>query len=132
MLDDELQAASENFAHTKPMRIFHNPRCSKSRGALALLEENGVQPEIILYLDVPPTREELTALLAKLGMKPSELVRKNEAVCQEHYASRDMNEDDWLEAMLKHPVLIERPIIVSGEQAVIGRPPEKVLGLLEP
>lgn len=130
-LADDLHASSENSILSKLMRIFHNPRCSKSRGTLTLLEENGIKPEIILYLDTPPTREELTALLARLGMQPSELVRKNEAVCQEHYADREMSEADWLEAMLKHPVLIERPIVVSGDRAVIGRPPEKVLELLE-
>ncbi len=112
------------------MRIYHNPRCSKSRGTLALLEDNGVTPDIIHYLDTPPTRDELVALLAKLGMQPSELVRRGEAICKSEYADRDMSEDDWLDAMLTHPVLIERPIVVAGERAVIGRPPEKVLELL--
>jgi len=112
------------------MRIYHNPRCSKSRGALELLEKNGVTPEVIRYLDMPPTREELIELLAKLGMQPSELVRKGESVCKENYANREMSESDWLDAMLTHPVLIERPIIISGERAVVGRPPEKVLELL--
>ncbi|MBA4743313.1 MAG: arsenate reductase (glutaredoxin) [Azoarcus sp.] len=112
------------------MRIYHNPRCSKSRGVLALLEENGITPEIIHYLDTPPTREELVALLARLGMQPSELVRRGEEICKSEYAGRDMSEDDWLDAMLTHPVLIERPIVVAGERAVIGRPPVKVLELL--
>ncbi|AUN94920.1 arsenate reductase (glutaredoxin) [Pseudazoarcus pumilus] len=113
------------------MRIYHNPRCSKSRGTLALLEEAGVTPEIIHYLDTPPTRAELVALLAKLGMQPSELVRRGEDICKTEYAGRTMSEDDWLDAMLAHPVLIERPIVVAGERAVIGRPPEKVLELLD-
>lgn len=113
------------------MLIYHNPRCSKSRGALALLEEHGITPEIVRYLDEPPTREELVALLAKLGMQPSELVRTSEDICKTEYAVRTMSEDDWLNAMLAHPVLIERPIIVAGKRAVVGRPPEKVLTLLK-
>lgn len=113
------------------MLIYHNPGCSKSRSALALLEEHGVTPEIVRYLEKPPTREELVALLAKLGMQASQLVRMVEEVCKTEYAGKDMSEDDWLNAMLTHPVLIERPIIVAGERAVIGRPPEKVLELLQ-
>jgi arsenate reductase len=113
------------------MLIYHNPRCSKSRSALALLEEHGITPEIVRYLDTPPTREELVALLAKLGMQPSQLVRMGEEVCKTEYAGRAMSEDDWLNAMLAHPVLIERPIIVAGKRAVVGRPPEKVLTLLK-
>jgi arsenate reductase len=112
------------------MRIYHNPRCSKSRGALALLEEHGITPEVVRYLDEPPTREELIALLAKLGMKPSELVRTGEDLCKTECAGKAMSEDDWLTVMLKHPVLIERPIVVCGEGAVVARPPEKVLELL--
>lgn len=112
------------------MRIYHNPRCSKSRGALALLEEHGITPEVVRYLDEPPTRDELVTLLARLGMQPSQLVRMGEEVCKTEYASRNMSEDDWLDAMLKHPVLIERPIVVAGERAVVARPPEKVLELL--
>ena len=113
------------------MLIYHNPRCSKSRGALALLEEHGVTPEIVRYLDEPPTREELVALLAKLGLQPSELVRMGEDICKTEYAGKSMSEDDWLKAMLAHPVLIERPIVVAGDRAVVGRPPEKVLELLK-
>lgn len=112
------------------MQIYHNPRCSKSRGALALLEEHGITPQIIRYLDEPPTRAELVALLAKLGMRPSELVRSGEDICKTGYAGKTMSEDDWLDAMLVHPVLIERPIVVAGERAVVARPPEKVLELL--
>jgi len=113
------------------MLIYHNPRCSKSRSALALLEEHGVTPEVVRYLDEPPTREELVELLARLGMKPSELVRTGEDVCRTEYAGKTMSEDDWLTAMLAHPVLIERPVVVAGERAVVARPPEKVLELLK-
>lgn len=113
------------------MLIYHNPHCSKSRGALALLEERGITPQVVRYLDNPPSRDELVALLAKLGMQPSELVRKGEGVCKAEYAERDMSEDDWLDALVSHPVLIERPIVVSGERAVVARPPEKVQELFE-
>ena len=115
---------------TTPMQIYHNPRCSKSRGALALIEEGGITPEVIRYLDTPPTRDELVSLLAKLGMKPSELVRTGEDVYKAEYAGKPMSEDDWLDAMIRHPVLIERPIVVAGDRAVVGRPPERVLELL--
>jgi len=113
------------------MLIYHNPRCSKSRGALALLEERGITPEVVRYLDTPPTREELAGLLAKLGMRPSELVRRGEDVFRTEYAGRELSEDEWLDALVTHPVLIERPIVVSGDRAVVARPPEKVLELLQ-
>lgn len=113
------------------MLIYHNPRCSKSRGALALLEERGITPEVVRYLDTPPTREEMAGLLAKLGMRPSELVRRGEDVFRTEYAGRELSEDEWLDALVTHPVLIERPIVVSGDRAVVARPPEKVLELLQ-
>lgn len=115
----------------RAMLIYHNPRCSKSRGALALLEERGITPEVVRYLDTPPTREELAGLLAKLGMRPSELVRRGEDVFRTEYAGRELSEDEWLDALVTHPVLIERPIVVSGDRAVVARPPEKVLELLQ-
>lgn len=123
--------ASASMRPTKPMLIYHNPHCSKSRGALALLEEHGITPQIVPYLDEPPTREDLVALLAKLDMQASELVRTGEEICKTEYVGKAMSEDDWLNAMLKHPVLIERPIVVAGQRAVVARPPEKVLDLLK-
>ena len=111
-------------------RIYHNPRCSKSRGACALLAERGADVEVIEYLKTPPTREELRALLKLLGLRAADLVRRNEAVFKEQYAGRELDEDGWIDAMLAHPVLIERPIVVRGERAVIGRPPERVAELL--
>lgn len=113
------------------MRIYHNPRCSKSRNALQILEEHGITPELVHYLDTPPTREELLALLDKLGIPASELVRKGEEVFKNEFAGREMSEEAWLDAMLAHPQLMERPIIVAGDRAVIGRPPENVLALLQ-
>lgn len=112
------------------MQIFHNTRCSKSRATLEILEEAGVQFEIIDYVKDPPTAEELAAVVKKLGMRPEEIVRKNEAAYQENYAGRTLSDAQWIEAMVKHPILMERPIVVKGNRAVIGRPPERVKELL--
>ncbi|NMG67076.1 arsenate reductase (glutaredoxin) [Azoarcus indigens] len=108
------------------IRIYHNPRCGKSRSACALLAEKGVTPEVIEYLKTPPSKDELRGLLAKLGMKPEALLRKGEAVFKEHYAGKQLDDEGWLDAMVAHPILIERPIIVRGDKAVVGRPPERV------
>lgn len=113
-----------------PVRIYHNRRCSKSRAACQLLAERGVAAEIVDYLATPPSREELSGLLRKLGMQPDELVRRGEPVFKEHYAGRSLSDEEWLEALIAHPILIERPIVVRGDRAVLGRPPEKVLELL--
>ncbi len=115
---------------TTPVRIYHNPRCSKSRSACAILAEKGVEAEVIEYLKTPPDRATLSALLAELGLRAGELVRKGEAIVKTEYAGRKMSDEDWLEAMLAHPILIERPIVVVGERAVVARPPERVLELL--
>ena len=113
-----------------PVRIYHNPRCSKSRSACAILAEKGIEAEVVEYLKTPPDRATLSALLARLGLRAEELVRKGEAIVKTEYAGRTMSDEDWLEAMLAHPVLIERPIVVVGERAVVARPPERVLELL--
>ncbi|MEE4190894.1 MAG: arsenate reductase (glutaredoxin) [Halieaceae bacterium] len=111
--------------------IYHNPRCSKSRQTLALLEENGVSPEIVLYLDTPPSAAELKTLLGKLGMEARALLRKGEeAYKAEGLADTSLDEGALLAAMVAHPKLIERPIVVKGDRAVLGRPPENVLELL--
>ena len=112
------------------LRIYHNAACSKSRGACALVEEAGVRAEIVDYLETPPTRAELEGLLKKLGMKASELLRRGEPVFQEHYAGRDLSEAEALDAMLAHPILMERPIVVRGDRAIVARPPERVRELL--
>ncbi|AXE29398.1 arsenate reductase (glutaredoxin) [Chromobacterium phragmitis] len=113
------------------IRLYHNPKCSKSRAALSLLEEAGAEVEVIEYLKHPPSHEELDRLLDMLGLEPRELMRQKE----EEYA--DLYLDDitlerkhLIAAMVDNPNLIERPIAVSGERAVIGRPPEQVLSLL--
>jgi arsenate reductase len=110
--------------------IYHNPKCSKSRAALALLEGRGVEPRIVEYLKTPPTAAELEALLAKLGIGAEQLVRKGEEIYKTTYAGRTLTEMQWIEAMVKDPILIERPIVISGARAVLGRPPADVQQLL--
>jgi arsenate reductase len=110
--------------------LYHNPRCSKSRAALALLEERGVSPDVVRYLDTPLDRGALRSLLDRLGISAAELVRRGEPVYRELGLSRDTSEDELLDAMARHPVLMERPVAVAGDRAVIGRPPENVLDLL--
>lgn len=110
--------------------IFFNPGCSKCRNALALLQERGVEPRVVEYLRTPPTAAELTAIVAKLGIKPEQLVRKREAVYQEKYAGKTLGDAEWIAAMVRDPILIERPIVITGNRAVIGRPPSLVLKLI--
>ncbi|UTF60359.1 arsenate reductase (glutaredoxin) [Gilvimarinus sp. DA14] len=113
------------------MRIYHNPRCSKSRQTLALLQERGVEPEIIRYLETPPDKAELQQLLGKLGIGARQLLRRGEAEYKELDLQRsELSDAELIDAMSRHPKLIERPIVVAGERACIGRPPEKVLELL--
>ncbi len=112
------------------MKIYHNPRCSKSRQTLALIEEKEVKIEIVSYLDNPPSKDELKKILIMLDIKPEQLLRKGEAIYKENYKGKSLTDNQWIEAMLKYPKLIERPIVVKGNKAVIGRPPEKVLELL--
>lgn len=113
------------------MKIYHNPRCKKSRETLALLQENGIDPEVVLYLKTPPTEDEIRGLLLKLEMRADELVRKKDKLYKEKFAAWNMNDDELIRAMAENPSLIERPIVVQDHNAVIGRPPEKVLDLLE-
>ena len=112
------------------MKIYHNPRCSKSRQTLALLQENGVEPDVILYLDNIMTAGELRNLLVKLGLSPMQLVRKGEAVWKEKYKDKELSDDQIIEAMIANPKLIERPIVVKDQSAVLGRPPENILELI--
>ena len=111
--------------------IYHNPRCSKSRQTLALLEEQGIDPEIILYLDTPPDEKALADILAKLGIPARELLRKGEDAYKENnLADQNLSEAQLIAAMVEHPKLIERPIVINGEKATLGRPPEQVLDIL--
>ncbi len=113
------------------LTIYHNPRCSKSRSALALLQERKVPLRIVEYLKEPPTRAELAALRKKLGLAPAEWVRKGEPEYKTAGLDAKSPDDKVLDAMAKHPILIERPIVVRGDRAVVGRPPERVLELLK-
>ncbi|QIL41264.1 arsenate reductase (glutaredoxin) [Pedobacter sp. HDW13] len=110
--------------------IYHNNRCTKSRCALQELEKSGKAFEVVYYLDTPPNKAELTAIVAKLGIKPLKLIRKGEAVFVENYKGKTLTDEEWIEAMVKHPILIERPIVISGDQAVIARPTEKIQEIL--
>ncbi|MEQ8230012.1 MAG: arsenate reductase (glutaredoxin) [Rhodospirillales bacterium] len=108
--------------------IYHNPKCSKSRQTLQLLEDKGVTPDIVLYLDTPPTPDEMKDLLKKLGKRAGDILRKAEA--KEAGLSADMDEDALIKGMIANPRCIERPIVVKGAKAVLGRPPENVLDLV--
>jgi len=113
----------------KDMTIYHNSRCTKSRATLALLQEKGVEPRVIEYLKTPPTAAELGAIVRKLGIRAEQLVRKGEDVYKQKYAGKTLTDEQWIAAMVKDPILIERPIVVSGDRAVIGRPPENAEAL---
>ncbi len=111
--------------------IYHNPRCSKSRQTLDLLEARGITPKVVEYLKHPPSATELKAILKRLGIKPRELVRRGEPLYAElGLEDRELSEDDLIRLMVANPILIERPIVVSGAKASICRPPERVLDIL--
>jgi arsenate reductase (glutaredoxin) len=111
--------------------IYHNPRCSKSRQTLALLEERGVSPVIVEYLKTPPSADDLKAILKKLGLRPQDIVRTKEARYGElGLKERAVSDDELLALLSENPILIERPIVVAGKKAAIGRPPETVLAIL--
>jgi len=111
--------------------IWHNPRCSKSRQTLQLIRDQHVEPEVIEYLKTPPSAEELEDVLEKLGMEPRELMRKKEALYEElSLDDPSLTRKPLIQAMLENPVLIERPVVLRGNRAVLGRPPENVLELL--
>jgi len=112
------------------MKIYHNPRCSKSRQTLQLIQEKNTEVEIIEYLKTPPTEKELEELLKKLNIDAEALLRKSEAVFKEKYKGKKLTNKEWIKAMVQNPTLIERPIVVKGNKAVIGRPPENVKALL--
>ncbi|MFC2127612.1 arsenate reductase (glutaredoxin) [Bacteroidota bacterium] len=112
------------------MKIYHNPRCTKSRQGVAFLEEAKVDFEIIKYLETPLDKETLKDLLVKLDYTPIQLVRKTEAVWKENFKGKNLSDDQIIEAMLANPKLMERPIIVKNNKAVIARPTEKIQELL--
>lgn len=110
--------------------IYHNPRCSKSREGICLLEEKGIQFETVKYLDETLTKSELLSIIKKLKIKPIELVRTNETIWKENYKDKTLSDEEVITAMLDNPILIERPIIINGDKAVIGRPVEKILDII--
>ncbi len=111
--------------------IYHNPRCSKSRQTLQLLEDNGVKPDIVLYLETPLSADEINVVLKKLGISARDLLRKGEDAYKENNLSdSSLSDDELVAAMVASPKLIERPIVVKGSKAVLGRPPENVLALI--
>ena len=110
--------------------IYHNPRCSKSRNTLAILEEKSVDTEVVLYLETPPDAAQIRGLLDKLGIAAAELVRRGEDEYKSCGLGKDSSQDEIISAMASHPRLIERPIVVCGDRAVLGRPPENVLELI--
>lgn len=117
---------------TQQVTIYHNPRCSKSRETLALLQEQGIEPQIIQYLDTPPDAATLKTLLKELGFSSArQLMRHKEDLYKElNLADESLTEDHLIDAMVNHPKLIERPIVVKGKKARIGRPPEQILAIL--
>ena len=108
--------------------VYHNPRCSKSRQTMALVEDKGITPDVVLYLDTPPTAAELKEILAKLGKAAIDIVRKKEA--KEDGIDLSVDEDTLIAALVANPRAIERPIVVNGSEARMGRPPESVLEIL--
>lgn len=114
----------------KKMKIYHNPRCRKSRETLDLVQSKGHDPQIVLYLEQAPTQKELKAILKKLDMKPEQLLRKGEAIFKENYKGKSFTDAQWIKIMVENPKLIERPILINGDKAAIGRPPEQVLDIL--
>lgn len=112
------------------MKIYHNPRCSKSRQTLKLIKDANAEVEIIEYLNTIPTKKDLKEILEKLNLNAQDILRKTEADYKENFKGKELSNDEWIDAMLKYPKLIERPIVVKGNKAVLGRPPENVLELL--
>jgi len=114
----------------KKIQILHNPRCGKSREALKLLQDEGCEIEIIEYLKLTPSKKELKDILTKLGLKACDIVRQKEALFLKNYKGKKFTNDEWIQILLENPILIERPIVIDGYKAVIGRPPELVIDLV--
>ena len=121
----------ENSLMSKKVRIFFNPRCSKCRLTMDILNDNGLDTTVVEYLKSPPSSAELTEVLNLLGIEPRDLMRKHEAPYKENNLDNtDLSREQLIQVMVEHPILIERPIVINGKKAVIGRPPEKVLDIL--
>lgn len=113
-----------------PVTIYHNPRCSKSRQTLALIEEKGIEPDIIEYLTSPPSEAELDNILTLLGIEPEALMRKGEDEFKQHFKGKALSRTEAISLMVQYPKVIERPVVVNGNRAAVGRPPESVLDIL--
>lgn len=113
------------------IKIYHNPRCSKSRQGLAILEDSGKDFETIKYLEDELTTQGLTEIISKLGIQPIDLIRKNEAIWKSDYKGKSLSDKEIIDAMVANPKLIERPIVVNGDKAVIGRPPEAIENIIK-
>lgn len=112
------------------IKIYHNNRCSKSRCGLEILEKSGKDFEIVKYLENIPTKTELENIIQLLKIKPIDLVRKNEAIWKSDFKGKDLSDSEIIDAMINNPKLIERPIVINGNKAVIGRPTEKILEII--
>lgn len=112
------------------LKIYHNPRCSKSRETLNIIQESNTEVEIVEYLNDVPTAKDLKSILDKLGLSAKDIVRKGEPIYKEQYKDKTLSNEEWIEAMVKNPKLIERPIVVKEDKAVLGRPPENVKNLI--
>lgn len=112
------------------IQIYHNPRCGKSREGLHLIESSGKEFEVIRYLDQVPSKQELLNVIKKLGISPIELVRQNEAIWKDKFRYQQLSDDAIIDAMLSYPILIERPIVINGNKAVVGRPPENIKAII--
>lgn len=112
------------------IQIYHNPRCGKSRECLAFLEDSNKEFEVIKYLDTTPTFDELKIIITKLNIKPIELVRQKEKIWLENFKKTTMTDDEIIQAMISNPILIERPIVINGNKAVIARPLEKAMTII--
>ncbi|MEO9892893.1 arsenate reductase (glutaredoxin) [Aurantibacter sp.] len=112
------------------IKIYHNPRCRKSREGLAILEESNKEFEVVKYLEAVPTKNELTKIISLLGIRAQDLVRKGEPIWKEKYKGKEYSEEELIDIMVANPKLIERPIVVNGKMAVIGRPPQNILNII--
>ena len=125
-----LPAAGKPGQRQAGIEVWHKKTCSKSCEVMNLLKKKKIKPEVFEYLVTPPTEKQLKDVLKKLGIKAEELVRKKESIFKEKFADKKMSEAQWIKAMIKYPILIERPIVIKGNKAVIGRPTERILELL--
>ncbi|MCJ8167089.1 arsenate reductase (glutaredoxin) [Pontibacter sp. E15-1] len=114
------------------LKIYHNPRCSKSRQTLDLIKEAAQEVEVIEYLKNPPTAADLKDVLNKLGIPAEQLLRKGEPLYKDNHKGKSRSDDEWVQIMVENPVLIERPIVMTETKAILGRPPENVMSLLKP